>query len=114
MYIKSSAILATLGILSLIASVVSDKTFLVGSSVRISCRSNIAPMWHWTDSKNGRDKILAVNGVNPHPNLEDQRYEFTNQNSEFSLLLTNVQSSDAGTFTCLGDSTFKTLVNVVR
>ena len=111
---KASAILASLSALSLVTVAVTDETFLVGSSLRISCRSKIAPMWHWTDSKNGKDTILALNGVNPHPNLGDQRYKFTNHKTEFSLLLTDVQSSDAGTYTCLGDSTFKTLVNVVR
>ena len=89
-------------------------TALTGSSVVISCHSSLAPTWQWSNSKNDANKILALSGVNAHPNLDDQRFHFDNQESLYSVSISGIRLSDAGTFTCLGDAYVTTVLNVLR
>ena len=91
-----------------------ELTALVKSPITISCRSNLAPTWHWSDSKGKNDRILALAGVNPHPTLKNPRYSFTEKESVYVIRITNLLSNDAGTFSCFGDETDKTVLNILR
>ena len=91
-----------------------EMTVLTGSSVVISCHSSLAPTWQWSNSKNDANKILALSGIEAHPNLNDKRFQFAKKESLYSVSISEVRISDAGTFTCLGDTFVTTVLNIVR
>ena len=93
---------------------VSNVAELVGSSVTISCHSSLPPTWYWTSPKNNQEKALALAGVHAHPNLSDPRFVFSVTDSIYSLSLSKVTIADAGTYTCIGSSNIKTILNVLR
>ena len=115
---KSTMILLTIYCLATVVSLTTSKEVsnvakLVGSSVTISCHSSLPPTWHWSGSKEDREKTLALAGVHKHPNLKDPRFHFSESDSLYSLTLSKVTIADAGTFTCLGSSTVRTVLNVL-
>ena len=88
---------------------------LVGSPIEISCASFVVPpMWTWVGPKQNRPKTLAFYGTQPHPNLKDPRYSFSQSESNYVLRISNVELTDAGTINCQGDALHQTLVNVIR
>ena len=64
--------------------------------------------------KHGQPKTLAFSGTQPHPSLQDPRFEFSENETNFQLKLKNVKSKDAGTINCQGDSVLQTVLNVLR
>ena len=91
-----------------------EMTVFTGSSIVISCHSSLAPTWQWSNSKNDANKILALSGIEAHPNLNDKRFQFTKKGSLYSVSMSEVRMADAGTYSCLGDAFVTTVLNVVR
>ena len=97
----------------LAATATRQVSVLVGSSIAISCQSTLSPSWQWRGSKDN-ERILALSGVNVHPNLDEPRYSFSKQETKFSILISKVKIEDAGTFICVGDNYVKTVLIVLR
>ena len=101
--------------ISLSDATTNSVTLFVGSSVEISCASPLVPpMWSWVGVKQTKAKTLAFSGSQPHPNLNDQRFQFSQTGSSYILKLSRVKEADAGTFNCQGDSMQQTLLTVIR
>ena len=91
------------------------KTVLQDSSVEISCSSSvIPPTWTFTHPKLNRQKTLAFSGTQPHPDLKDSRFSFTEIDSVYVLKISKANLKDAGNYNCHGDKLQQTLLNVVR
>ena len=107
-------ILAILTILPLsISSQAIDKTVIVGSTVNIDCQSIIAPTWQRFGPKSAKARILAING-NRHPGFTDGRFTFEKKETTYSITITSIKVSDAGTYACVGDKYATTIVNILR
>ena len=90
-------------------------TVFVGSSVEINCESSLyPPIWSWKGVKQSQPRTLAFAGTQPHPDLNDPRFTFSQNGSSFKLRLNGVKTTDAGTFNCQGGSLQQTLINVLR
>ena len=111
---SSIFIILSMVIMMSLASV-KTRTVLVGSSVEVSCLSSfVPPFWSWVGPKQNKPKTLAFSGTQPHPNLEDERFSFSKEDSIYFLRISSLKSTDAGTINCHGDSLRQTLLNVLR
>ena len=105
-------LISSILILLPLESFAKDKTITVGSTVNISCQSNIAPTWQWFGPQSKNHKILAINGKK-HPDLTDDRITFQKNDLLYSVTIKSSKLSDAGTYACVGDTYATTIVNVI-
>ena len=91
-----------------------SKTSLLGSDVELRCSSSFSPVWFWSDGKRGGIKTLSRDGKNPHPNLDDDRFQFEAGKDVFWLKIKSVRNSDAGKYVCDGNPMKEFLLGVVR
>ena len=89
-------------------------TILQGGTMEISCVSSFSPPWTWYSRKVGTMKTLSIAGQEPHPKLNDPRYQFSHRENQYSLQVSNVKDSDAGKFICDGDTRITSILNVIR
>ena len=110
-HLTSFSLLITFATVSLAADSV---TVLLGNSLEISCVSSFPPPWTWYSVKDGTVKSLSIAGTKPHPNLNEPRYRFDENDNEYTLKITDVKSPDAGKFICDGANRQSTILNIVR
>ena len=98
--------------LSLTADVL-NLNFLLGSDVELSCSSSFPPPWNKVGPSVGDFHIIGAGGKR-HPNFNEPRYSFVNQDSKYSLQISDVRLSDAGRFVCGSDAPKTFIVTVMR
>ena len=85
-----------------------------GQSVKLECSSSFPPPWTWTSLRDSHTKTLAISGTKPHPKLNEPRFEFFQEKSNYFLQISDVKFGDAGKFVCDGDAYEVTILNVLR
>ena len=99
--------------LSLVSSQDSSfNVFLVGSSGELRCSSSFPPPWSKSGAKSGDYRIIGVNGKK-HPKWDEPRFEFSKDENDYVIKISDVQLKDAGKYVCEGDSSNSYLVAVV-
>ena len=88
--------LLAMGLTTVLCDKRHSKTSLLGSDVELRCSSSFSPVWFWSDGKRGGMKTLSRDGKNPHPNLDDDRFQFEAGKDVFWLKIKSVRNSDAG------------------
>ena len=87
--------------------------FLMGSEGRLFCSSSFAPPWTKAGATDRDYNIIGINGKR-HPNWKETRYEFSFEDGNYLLRISDVQLKDAGKFVCGSDSPVTFIVTVLR
>ena len=91
-----------------------DLAILLGKPLELLCESSFPPPWLWNSAKDDTMKSLAFSGTNPHPKLNEPRYNFHKKGNVYFLSISEVQFSDVGKFVCDGDSRITFALSIIR